>query len=68
MNQRTEIAKLTQKILTVTMVIKDQFPEAYLLLGESPLLFSFDNKELKLNDFKEYLDTIESQLIKMTTF
>lgn len=68
MTQKAEITKLTQKILTVTMKIKDQFPETYLLLSESPLLFSAENKELNLNDYKEYLNTIESQLIKMTTF
>lgn len=68
MTQKAEIAQLTNKILTVTMEIKDHYPEVYLLLNESPILFPSDNKELNSNDFKEYLNTIESQLKKMTTF
>jgi hypothetical protein len=62
MNQKAEIAKLMNKILDITMELKDRFPESYNYLNETPVFYSVDKKELNLNDFEGYLSTIQSQL------
>lgn len=66
MNQKTEITKLTNEILVVTMAMKDDFPEVYKHLGETPLFDSVGKKALNSNDFKEYLNTIQAQFKKIS--
>lgn len=68
MNQNAELSKLTIKILDITMEIKDDFPEAYLLLDENPVSDPSNSKAPNDKDFEEYLDTIRLQLNIMTTF
>lgn len=67
MNQKAEIKELSNKILAVTMEMKDKFPEVYKYLSESSIFDFSNNKTLSSNDFKKYLNTIESQLNIMTT-
>jgi transcription initiation factor TFIIIB Brf1 subunit/transcription initiation factor TFIIB len=57
-----EIKELMDEILAVTMVIRDEFPELYQHLGETPFLTTADNKGVDSNSLKEYLNTIRSQL------
>lgn len=60
--QKLEISTLMDKILIVTMKFKEDFPEVYKNLDEIPLLDSNNNTKLNSNDFKQYLNTITSQL------
>ncbi|MFN3916154.1 MAG: hypothetical protein ACK4K0_00305 [Flavobacteriales bacterium] len=62
MNQKSEITKLTDKILIVTIEIKDNFPDIYKDLDDIPLFDFPDKKELNSNDFEEYLAVIQVQL------
>jgi hypothetical protein len=57
-----EIKELMDEILAVTMVIRDEFPELYQHLGETPFLTTADNKGVDSNSLKEYLNTIRSQI------
>ena len=67
MNQKTEITKLVNEILIVTMEMKDNYPEVYINLSETPLFDIESQKKLNPNDFKKYLNTIQSQLKIMIT-
>lgn len=58
MNQK----QVLDKILVTTLEIEDKFPELYVLLKETPLVTAAGNNELDLNDFREYLNTIQVQL------
>lgn len=62
MDQKAEIAKLMDEIIVTTMELKENFPEIYSNLDESFLYESDDKKELNVNDFEEYLNTIQSHL------
>jgi hypothetical protein len=57
-----EIKELTDEILTVTMVIRDKFPELYQHLDETPFLASAYHKRIGSKSLEEYLNTIRSQL------
>lgn len=57
-----EIKNLLFEILTITMEIKEKFPELYILLGETPVSLSTHKKDIKSCDFEDYLNTIESLL------
>lgn len=61
-NKKTEMKKLMDEILAITMIIKDKFPQFYKHLDEMPLFISTDKKELNSNDFKQYLTTLKTQL------
>jgi hypothetical protein len=57
-----EIKELMDEILAVTMVIRDEFPELYQHLDETPFLTSAYHKRIGSNSLEEYLNTIRSQL------
>ncbi|UWX61291.1 hypothetical protein N0B40_03210 [Chryseobacterium oranimense] len=46
---------LTKKILKKTVEIQKEFPELYELLDETPLFFSFTDKEITIKDLRQYL-------------
>ena len=57
---------LEQEILEQTLIMKEKFPEAYKLLSESPVAFSKLNESREIQDLEAYLETIKSQLSKLT--
>lgn len=68
MNKKVKTTELMKKIIDVTMEIKDNHPEVYINLGESPLVSSPCEKDIDLKDFEDYLSTIQAQLKIMSTF
>ena len=63
--------EILNKILVTTMEIKDDFPELYQSLNETPLSDSNDNTAIDLNDLTDYLNTIQILLkgqIRMRAF
>jgi hypothetical protein len=66
MSHTTEMTRLVNEILAVTMKINKEFPQVYKHLIESPLFGHKKEKALNLIDFEEYLNTIQLLLEKMT--
>jgi hypothetical protein len=66
MSHTTEMTRLVNEILAVTMKINREFPEVYKHLIESPLFGHNKKNAPDLIDFEEYLNTIQSLLDKMT--
>ena len=63
--------ELLNKILVTTMEIKDEFPEVYQSLSETPISDSNGNTEIDFNDLTDYLNTIQILLkgqIRMRAF
>lgn len=65
MNQSEEIMRLMTEILDTTMEIKDNSPEVYKYLDETPMFNSTERSALHSANFEDYLHTIQAQL-KMT--
>ncbi|MGG1923660.1 hypothetical protein AB1278_17740 [Chryseobacterium sp. NRRL B-14798] len=55
MNNLNTISILTKKILKKTVEIQKEFPELYELLDETPLFFSFTEKNITIRDLRQYL-------------
>lgn len=55
MNNVDAISVLTKKILKKTVEIQKEFPELYDLLDETPLFFSFAEKNITIRDLRQYL-------------
>ncbi|MDR6919790.1 MULTISPECIES: hypothetical protein [Chryseobacterium] len=55
MNKVDTISFLTKKILKKTIEIQKEFPELYDLLDETPLFFSFAEKNITIRDLRQYL-------------
>jgi hypothetical protein len=55
MNNIDTLSVLTKKILKKTVEIQKEFPELYELLDETPLFFSFTDKEITTRDLRQYL-------------
>lgn len=49
------------EIFTVTGKIQNGFPELYELLSETPVSITCHNKEIQMDDYREYLETIHIQ-------
>ncbi|MBP1165308.1 hypothetical protein SAMN06265171_101643 [Chryseobacterium rhizoplanae] len=55
MNNLDTLSILTKKILKKTVEIQKEFPELYELLDETPLFFSFAEKNITIRDLRQYL-------------
>jgi len=55
MNNVDTLSVLTKKILKKTVEIQREFPELYELLDETPIFFSFTDKEITTRDLRRYL-------------
>ncbi|KAA2222893.1 hypothetical protein REB14_03690 [Chryseobacterium sp. ES2] len=55
MNNLNTLSILTKKILKKTVEIQKEFPELYELLDETPLFFSFTEKNITIRDLRQYL-------------
>ena len=55
MNNPDTLSILTKKILKKTVEIQKEFPELYELLDETPLFFSFTEKNITIRDLRQYL-------------
>ncbi|MGE8556670.1 MAG: hypothetical protein ACN6OB_22335 [Chryseobacterium jejuense] len=55
MNNVDTISILTKKIFKKTVEIQKEFPELYELLDETPLFFSFAEKNITIKDLRQYL-------------
>ena len=65
MIDKVQIKAISNRILRITMEMKEHFPEAYKHLGESPLIDCSSKEEFNSYDFEDYLDTVQSQLNRM---
>ena len=55
--------QLMQEIIHLTNEIETKYPELYKYLGETPLdLGESKEKTISINDLKQYLETLKSQL------
>ena len=61
MNNLNTISILTKKIFKKTVEIQKEFPELYELLDETPLFFSFTDKEITIKDLRQYLISLITQ-------
>lgn len=61
MNNIDTISILTKKIFKKTVEIQKEFPELYELLDETPLFFSFTDKEITIKDLRQYLISLRTQ-------
>ncbi|MDW9383059.1 MULTISPECIES: hypothetical protein [Chryseobacterium] len=61
MNNIDTISVLTKKILKKTVEIQKEFPELYDLLDETPLFFSFTEKNITIRDLRQYLISLIRQ-------
>lgn len=52
---------LMHEILMFTGRIMDESPELYSLLHETPLFFSHNEKEISVEDYEQYLESLKSQ-------
>lgn len=48
--------------MATTLEIQENFPELYMHLDETPVSASSVNKEIDLNDFENYFNTIQALL------
>ncbi len=61
MDKNEKIHRLTNEILLTTMRIRKKFPELYILLLETPIIFSQSN-HITAVELKQYLSAIKMQL------
>lgn len=54
--------KLIQEIFDLTTIIQKTCPELYKNLSETPLFISYEEKEIKTEDYRKYLDFLKNQL------
>lgn len=61
MNNPDTQSILTKRILKKTVEIQKKFPELYELLDETPLFFSFAEKNITIKDLRQYLISLITQ-------
>jgi predicted transposase YbfD/YdcC len=61
MNKVHTVSILTKRILKKTLEIQKKFPELYELLDETPLFFSFTEKDITIKDLRQYLISLSMQ-------
>lgn len=54
--------QLMNEIFVVTAMIQKEFPELYEHLSETPLFLSDNIEGISLVDFKQYLESLKTQL------
>lgn len=53
-----------KEILEITNKIQKNFPELYKLLGETPLFLNRQNSDITLKDYKQYAESLKTQLLE----
>lgn len=61
MNKIDKRSSLTKEIFKTTVEIQKNFPELYELLDETPLFFSFTEKNITITDLRQYLVSLIMQ-------
>ncbi|RQO33762.1 hypothetical protein DBR39_22580 [Chryseobacterium sp. KBW03] len=61
MNKVHTVSILTKRIFKKTLEIQKKFPELYELLDETPLFFSFTEKDITIKDLRQYLISLSMQ-------
>ncbi|MCP1297921.1 hypothetical protein NK356_01875 [Chryseobacterium sp. S0630] len=61
MNKVEITSILTKRIFKKTLEIQKNYPELYELLDETPLFFSFAEKDITIKDLKQYLISLIMQ-------
>ncbi|GEN66471.1 MULTISPECIES: hypothetical protein [Chryseobacterium] len=61
MNKIDKRSSLTKEIFKTTVEIQKKFPELYELLDETPLFFSFTEKNISISDLRQYLVSLIMQ-------
>ncbi|PWN60894.1 hypothetical protein C1634_012545 [Chryseobacterium viscerum] len=61
MNKVHTVSILTKRIFKKTLEIQKKFPELYELLDETPLFFSFTEKDITVKDLRQYLISLSMQ-------
>lgn len=61
MNKVHTVSILTKRIFKKTLEIQKKFPELYELLDETPLFFSFTEKDITVKDLRQYLISLSIQ-------
>ncbi|MBL3547105.1 MULTISPECIES: hypothetical protein [Chryseobacterium] len=61
MNKIDKRSSLTKEIFKTTVEIQKKFPELYELLDETPLFFSFTEKNITITDLRQYLVSLIMQ-------
>ncbi len=54
--------RITHKIFDLTLAYQNEFPEIYENLIETPLFLTYSSKGLSEKEFKNYYDSLNSQL------
>ena len=62
MNKNDKIQDLMNDILITTMRIQKKCPELYILLTETPLVFTYSNSRITAHELKQYLSSLKMQL------
>lgn len=62
MNKNDKIQDLMNDILITTMRIQKKCPELYILLTETPLVFTYSNSRITAYELKQYLSSLKMQL------
>ncbi|PRB06059.1 hypothetical protein CQ046_02470 [Chryseobacterium sp. MYb7] len=61
MNKVEITSILTKRIFKKTLEIQKNYPELYELLDETPLFFSFTEKDITIKDLRQYLISLIMQ-------
>ncbi|WP_431610237.1 hypothetical protein [Chryseobacterium sp. 'Rf worker isolate 10'] len=61
MNKVEITSILTKRIFKKTLEIQKNYPELYELLDETPLFFSFAEKDITIKDLRQYLISLIMQ-------
>ncbi|PTT42868.1 hypothetical protein DBR28_01815 [Chryseobacterium sp. HMWF028] len=61
MNKVEIVSILTKRIFKKTLEIQKNYPELYELLDETPLFFSFTEKDITIKDLRQYLTSLIMQ-------
>lgn len=59
---KTTVSILLLEILNITTKIQVRFPELYLLLEETPLFLDYQNAEIEIFNYQEYVESLKLQL------
>jgi hypothetical protein len=52
---------LMDEILLITEQIRSYFPSCYAVLEETPVIFNDQGKDVRDNELKQYLESIQTQ-------
>ena len=62
---KTKENKIIARIFQLTSIIQMRFPDLYLNLLETPLYMPLNGEVITINDYKQYQDSLEVQIMEM---